>query len=140
MPRGMGATPVFFPFSQLIAAGASFDALTTWKYETPDENCMVELFERATAVGLFSRFSAAGQDIKQDNNVQAGGTAGVTPSRLNTEPFTGAAPANQKLSAFYRNPTGGGITVDGLVVLIPKRGNGGGGGGGKRRVFRRRRR
>lgn len=132
-------TPVSFPFTQLIAAGASFDALTTWKYETPASDCAVELFERATAVGLRSRFSAAGQDIKQDSNVQAGGTAGVTPSRLNTDPYTGDAPAFEKLSAFYNNPTGGGITVDGLVNLIPKRGNGGGGGGGKRRVFRRKR-
>lgn len=134
----MTNTPVSFPFSQLIAAGATFDALTTWKYETPDRACMVELFERATAVGLLSRFSSAGQDIKQDSNVQSGGTAGVTPSRLNTDPYTGDAPANQKLSAFYRNPTGGGITVDGLVNLIPRGGNGGG-GGGKRRVFRRKR-
>jgi hypothetical protein len=133
-------TPVKFDISQLIGAGANFDALTGWQNETPDTDCMIEVLERATAVGLVSVLSSSNETLKQQGPVQSGGTAGVTPSRLNTEPITGKAPKFQKLRLFYSNPTGGGITVDLTVILTPL---GGGGGGGVRRaapVRRRKRR
>lgn len=136
-------TPVKFDINnQLIAAGGTLDALTGWQYETPDTDCMVELLERATALGLISVFTSAGNTIKQDNGVQAGGTAAVTPARLTTEPMTGKAPRGQKLRLFVRNPTGGGITFDGTVILTPLRGGSGGGRSAPRRrsPFRRRRR
>src|SRR6266545_192740 len=138
MARGM-RSPVKFNISALIAAGATLDALTGWQYETPDFDAMVEILERATATGLVSSHSSAGDTRQQESPVQAGGAAGTIPSRLNTEPITGHAPQFQKLKSFYRNPTGGGITIDYAIVLTPR---GGGGGGGVRRVarFRRRRR
>lgn len=130
-------TPVKFDITQLVPAGAQFDALTGWQYETPDTPCMLEVLERASAVGALSTLTSAGDTLKQDANVQAGGTAGVTPSRLNTEPITGRAPAFQKLRLFVRNPTGGGITYDATVILTPlsagPRSFGGGGGGAPRR-------
>ncbi len=134
-------TPVKFNISQLIAAGATFDALTGWQYETPETPCMVEILERATATGLVGVHSSAGDTLQQESPVQAGGTAGTTPSRLNTEPITGRGPQFQKLKSFYRNPTGGGITIDYAIVLTPL---GGGeraarGGGARRRPVRRRR-
>jgi len=112
-------SPVKFNISQLIAAGATFDALTGWQYETPDQDCMVEILERATAVGLVGSHTSAGDTLQQESPVQAGGTAGTIPSRLNTEPITGRAPKFQKLRSFYRNPTGGGITVDYAIILTP---------------------
>lgn len=127
-------SPVKFNISQLIAAGATFDALTGWQYETPESPCMVEVLERATATGLVGVHSSAGDTLQQESPVQAGGTAGTLPSRLNTEPITGRAPQFQKLKSFYRNPTGGGITVDYVIQLTPLGGGGGGGGfGGPRR-------
>lgn len=121
-------SPQKFDVSQLIAAGATFDALTGFTYETPDVDVMVEILERATAVGLVGVHSSSGQQIKQESPVQAGGTAGTLPSRLNTEPITGRGPKFQKLRSFYRNPTGGGITIDYSILLTPL-----GGGGGARR-------
>jgi len=128
-------TPVTFPWSQSIAAGATFNPLTDWQYETPDFDGMVEIFSRATAVGLLETISSAGDTLKQEGPVQAGGTAGTTPSRLNTEPVVGRAAKFQKVRIAYRNPTGGAITVDGIIILTPLGGRGGGGGarrGGKR--------
>jgi hypothetical protein len=133
-------TPVKFNISQLIAAGATFDALTGWQFETPDSPCMVEILERATAVGLVGSHTSAGDTLQQESPVQAGGTAGTTPSRLNTEPITGRAPQFQKLRSFYRNPTGGGITVDYAILLTPIGGSGGGGGARRAPARRRRRR
>jgi hypothetical protein len=134
-------SPVKLNISQLIAAGATFDALTGWQYETPDSPCMVEILERATATGLVSSHTSAGDTLQQESPVQAGGTAGTIPSRLNTEPITGRAPQFQKLRSFYRNPTGGGITVDYAILLTPLGGGGGGRGvaRGAPRARRRRR-
>lgn len=112
-------SPVQLPITALIAAGATLDALTGWQFETPDTDCAIEVIEKATAVGLLSTLTTAGDTIKQDANVPAGGTAGVTPARLATEPIVGKAPKFQKLRLFIRNPTGGGITFDAVVVLRP---------------------
>jgi len=126
MPAG---TPVTFVWSQLIAAGATFNPLTDWQYETPDFQGMVEVFSRATAVGLVETISSAGETLKQESPVQAAGVAGTTPSRLNTEPVVGKAAPLQKIRIGYRNPTAGGITVDGQVILTPIGGARRGGGG-----------
>lgn len=109
-------------WSQSIAAGATFNPLSDWMYETPDGNGVVEVLERATATGLVSAVTAAGQNIKQEGPVQAGGTAGTLPSRLNSEPYVGTVKRNQKLRVAYRNPTAGAITVDGIIVLTLKGG------------------
>lgn len=133
-------TPVKFPVNnQLIAAGGTLDALTGWEYETPDVDCMVEVIEQATATGLVSTLKSAGDTLKQEGGVSAGGTAGVEAARINREPITGRAAKNKKVRLFVRNPTGGGITYDALVILTPLRG-GGGGGGRPRFSFRRGRR
>lgn len=123
------STPVTFIWSQAILTGATFNPLTDWQYETPDFDGMIEVFSRATAVGLLETISSAGDTLKQESPVQAGGTAGTTPSRLNTEPVVGRAAKFQKIRVGYRNPTGGTITIDGQIVLTPLGGRGGGGGG-----------
>jgi hypothetical protein len=119
-------TPVTFVWSFSIAAGATFNPLTDWQYETPDFAGMVEVFSRATAVGLVETISSAGETLKQESPVQAGGTAGLTPSRLNTEPVVGRAQPLQKIRVGYRNPTAGAITIDGQIILTPVGGSRGG--------------
>lgn len=137
-------TPVTFLWTQSIAAGATFNPLTDWQYETPQFDGAMEVFSRATAVGLVETISSGGDTLKQEAPVQAGGTAGTTPSRLNTEPVVGRAYSGQKIRIGYRNPTGGAITIDGQIILTPVAGGGGGGGGRRRaappRFTRRRRR
>jgi len=125
------STPVTFIWSSAMLTGTTFNPLTDWQYETPDFDGMIEIFSRATAVGLLETITSAGDTLKQESPVQAGGTAGTTPSRLNTEPVVGRAAKFQKVRIGYRNPTGGTITVDGAIVLTPL---GGGGGGGRRRA------
>lgn len=135
---GIISTPVTFLWSQAILTGATFNPLTDWQYETPDFDGMVEIFSRATAVGLLVTISSAGDTLQQESPVQAGGVAGTTPSRLNTEPVVGKAQKFQKVRIGYRNPTGGTITVDGQIILTPLGARGGGGGArGPRRFVRR---
>jgi hypothetical protein len=117
--RGGMEGPAQFSWSQSIAAGATFDPLVTWDYQNPDTDVAVEVLDRATAVGLLRVLKSGGQAITQEGPVQAGGTAGTIPARLNTEPQTGKGYAQKKLSVFYRNPTGGAITVDGMIIATP---------------------
>lgn len=137
---GVVSTPVTFVWSQAILTGATFNPLVDWQYETPDFDGMIEIFSRATAVGLIETISSAGDTLKQESPVQAAGVAGTTPSRLNTEPVVGRAAKFQKIRVGYRNPTAGTITVDGQIILTPLGGRGGGGGARRRSFFRRRRR
>lgn len=123
-------TPVTFTWSSAMLTGTTFNPLTDWQYETPSFQGMIEVFSRATAVGLIETISSAGDTLKQESPVQSGGTAGTTPSRLNTEPVVGRAAAGEKIRIGYRNPTGGTITVDGQIILTPL----GGGRGGPRRA------
>jgi len=132
------STPVNFTWSQAILTGATFNPLSDWQYETPDFPGMIEVFSRATAVGLLETISSAGETLKQESPVQAGGTAGTIPSRLNTEPVVGKAAPLQKIRVFYRNPTAGTITVDGQIILTPL--GGAGRGRAAPRRFRGRRR
>lgn len=140
MPGGLEG-PVNFSWSQSIAAGTTFNPLTTFDYEMPDTGVAVEVLHRATAVGLVAVIKSGGIAISQESPVQAGGTAGTLPARQTTEPLTGKGFQSKKLQVFYRNPTGGAITVDGIIIVTPLgRMGGGGGGGGPRRAPRRRRR
>ena len=130
------STPVTWTWSQAMLTGTVFNPLTDWQYETPSFQGMIEVFSRATAVGLIETISSAGDTLKQESPVQSGGTAGVTPSRLNTEPVVGKAAAGEKIRIGYRNPTGGTITVDGQIILTPLGGGARrGGGGGRARPF-----
>ncbi len=141
MAQGGMEGPVQFKWSQAILTGATFNPLDGWDYETPDSMVAVEVIHRATAVGLVAVVKSGGLAITQESPVQAGGTAGTIPNRLNTEPETGKGFPSKKLAVFYRNPTGGTITVDGLIIATPIGGaRGGFGGGGARRPPPRRRR
>lgn len=122
-------SPQKFNVTSSIAAGATLDVLQGYVYETPDQDCMVEIIEAATATGLVGVHTSAGETIQQEAPVQAGATAGVFGARLNTEPITGRAPKYQKLRSFYRNPTGGAITLNYSILLTPL---GGGGRGAAR--------
>jgi len=140
MARGGMEGPVQFKWTQAILAGATFNPLDNWDYETPDSDVAVEVGSRATAVGLVAVVKSGGLAITQESPVQAGGTAGVTPARQTTEPETGKGFSGKKLSVFYRNPTGGTITVDGFIIATPLGGGGPRFGGGPRRAAPRRRR
>lgn len=121
-----------FPWSQSIAAGATFDPLDGYNYQNTPGPGMIKVNHRATAVGLVASIYATDRQVMQEGPVPSGGTAGVTPSDFNVPPIIEPVEGGKRLSIRYRNPTGGAITVDGAIDFAPG-GRGGGGGGPRRR-------
>jgi hypothetical protein len=140
MARGGMEGPTNFTWSQAILAGALFNPLELFDYETPDTDVACEVLHRATAVGLVAVIKSGGMAITQESPVQAGGTAGTLPARQTTEAMTGKGFASRKLAVQYRNPTAGTITVDGIIIVTPIGGSRGGGGARRAAPPRRRRR
>lgn len=108
-------------FSRSVAAGATDFPLSAlaWTFEQLPYPAVVRVFLRTTAVGVLARIQTGSEMVQDETPVQSGGTAGVTPSQLNTTPTEFVAPAGDRLQVAMRNTTGGALTVDGLVQVEP---------------------
>lgn len=107
-----------FPFTASVAAGATYLPLSTWQFRQPARPATLEVFVNATATGCVQNLTTGAESIVQaECPVSAGGTAGVLPARLNTEPAVDRVDAGDELVLTVRNTTAGAITVNGLAVL-----------------------
>jgi hypothetical protein len=59
--------------------------------------------------------TSGSDQLLQEAPVPAGGTAGQTPSEFNVAPIIDAVQAGDRQAVRYRNPTGGAITIDGII-------------------------
>jgi hypothetical protein len=110
-----------FPFSQALTANQSgFNPLSSWQYNrVPWPRALVTVLSRATTTGVRLTAFAGSDNVVQRSPVQGGGTAGVTPSPLNTAPFQFVAEYNDPILLQYDEVSGGTPTVDGLVEIEP---------------------
>lgn len=107
-------------FTQSLAANQlGFNPLLGWQYEYLPWPAQVILLQRAAAVGLVSTVYSGSETIQERSNVQAGGTAGVTPSELNTPAISFQAAAGDRLKDVIDNTTAGAVTVDGIIIVNP---------------------
>lgn len=111
-----------FAFSQALTANQkNFDPLAGWQYRYLPWRAHVQLFLRTTGAAgnvTFQVFSGS-ETIQQRSPMQVGGTAGVTPSALNTQPIEWvAAPGDVMLTLIDEN-AGATPTVDGLIIINP---------------------
>jgi hypothetical protein len=104
-----------FVWSSAIAAGATFNPLDGWNYEFVPRPGVVKYLHRATAVGLVATITSGSDQLLQEAPVPAGGTAGQTPSEFAVAPIIDAVQAGDRQAVRYRNPTGGAITIDGII-------------------------
>jgi hypothetical protein len=106
-------------FSRSVAAGATDFPLASlaWAFEQLPYNAAVRVLLRTTATGVLARIRSGSEEVQDETPVQSGGTAGVTPSPLNTIPVEFVAPAGDRLAVSIRNTTGGALTVDGVVQV-----------------------
>jgi hypothetical protein len=111
MPQFQGSTSV--------AAGAVANLIAGWQYEFLPWPARIKLLWRTTAVGVNGTVFSGSETIQEESQIQSGGTAGVTPSDLNTPSVEFLAPAGDRLKFNARNTTGGALTVDFIVYAHP---------------------
>ena len=111
-----------FPFTRAVTTGPPYLPLSTWQFRQPAKAAVLEVFVNATATGCVQNLTTGAESIVQaECPVSAGGTAGVLPARLNTEPAVDEVDAGDELVLTVRNTTGGTITVNGVAVLTYKK-------------------
>jgi hypothetical protein len=93
--------------------------LTGWQYEFAPFPARLVLLLRSTATGSLVTVYSGSETVQERSPIQAGGTAGVTPSELNTPPTTWIAAGNDRLKVQIDNTTAGAMTIDGLIVIQP---------------------
>lgn len=105
------------PFTQSIAAGATFDPLETSNFQYTKRAGILKINHQATAVGLLSTITSGTDQLTQESPVPAGGTSGVIPSDFTVPPIVDKVDKGDRLSIRYRNPTGGAIIINGNIDL-----------------------
>jgi hypothetical protein len=77
------------------------------------------LLIRATTNGVRLTIFSASETIQERTPVQGGGTAGVTPSELNTPAVSFIAPGGDRLKLVLDEVLAGTPTVDGVAIINP---------------------
>ncbi len=111
-----------FPFSQALTANqVGFDPLSSWQYRYLPWRAHVKLMVRTTAAAGTVKMTvfSGSETIQQRAPVQVGGTAGVTPSELNTQPIEWVAAAGDVLLLQIDETAAATPTVDGLIIVNP---------------------
>jgi hypothetical protein len=110
------------PFSQaLTASQRGYNPVSGWQYEYLPYPCVVKLLTRTTGAAgtvLMTVYSGS-QTIQERAPMQVGGTAGVTPSDLNTPALTFIAAAGDRLKLSIDETAAATPTVDGIIYVEP---------------------
>ncbi len=97
--------------------------LSGWQFERVPydwaNGAICKLLQRATTVNTRQTVYSGSTTIVERSPIQGGGTAGTTPSELNTAPDVWHAAAGDRLK--LSNDEVGGVvaTVDGVIVIEP---------------------
>jgi hypothetical protein len=110
-------------WSRAVLTGASDAPISAqippWQYEFLPWPAEVILMQKATLVSMLEAVFSGSETISQEQAMQAGGTAGVTPSPLNTTPLTFFGSGGDRLMVVNRNTNAGTVTVDGIILVNP---------------------
>jgi len=109
------------PFSKALTANQlGFNPISGWQYEYLPWPAQIILLARATGVGIVNMTVYSGSETIQERApMQTGGTAGVTPSELNTAAISFMAAAGDRLKLVIDEGSGLTPTVDGLIIANP---------------------
>ncbi len=107
-------------FSQALTANQlGFNPISGWQYEYLPWPAQVLLLVRATDVNERMTVYSGSETIMERSPVQGGGTAGTTPSELNTPAVAWQAAAGDRIKVVIDNTTAGTPTVDGIIIVNP---------------------
>jgi hypothetical protein len=111
--------PAFIWSTAMTASQLGLNPLSGWQYEYVPYASAVTILQRATTAGVRETVYSGSETIKERTPVQGGGTAGTTPSALNTSPTNFIAAAGDRLKLLDDEVLGGTPTVDGIIILDP---------------------
>ncbi len=107
-------------FSTAMTANQlGLNPISGWQYEYVPWPAHVLLLLRSTGVSNRLTLFTGSETIQERSNVQGGGTAGVTPSELNTPAISFQAAAGDRLKAVIDEVSGLTPTVDGILIINP---------------------
>jgi hypothetical protein len=107
-------------FSQALTANQlGFNPISGWQFEYLPWPAQIILLVRSTDVNVRATIYSGSETIQERSPVQGGGTAGVTPSELNTPAISWIAAAGDRVKAVLDNTTAGTPTVDGIIIANP---------------------
>jgi hypothetical protein len=109
-----------FIFSTAMSANQlGLNPLSGWQYEYLPWPAQVILLSRSTTTGNRITIFSGSETIRERTPMQGGGTAGVTPSELNTPADAWQAAAGDRLKLVIDEVSGGTPTVDGICIVNP---------------------
>ena len=109
-----------FIFSTVFTANQlGVNPLAGWQYEYLPWPAQVIILVRSTTSGNRITVYAGSETIQERSPVQGGGTAGVTPSELNTPAISWLAAAGDRLKLAIDEVLAGTPTVDGIIIANP---------------------
>lgn len=111
--------PNFNWSTAMTANQLGLNPLTGWQYEYVPWPAQVILLIRSTTTGNRITVFSGSETIQERTPVQAGGTAGTTPSELNTPAISFLAAAGDRLKLVIDEVAGGTPTVDGIAIVNP---------------------
>jgi hypothetical protein len=111
--------PQFIFSTAMTANQLGLNPLAGWQYEYLPWPAQVLLLVRATTVSARITIYTGSETIRERTPVQGGGTAGVTPSELNTPADSWLAAAGDRLKLVIDEVSGLTPTVDGIVIANP---------------------
>jgi hypothetical protein len=110
-------------WSRTVATGLSDAPISAqtppWQYEFLPWPAECALLQRATVVSVLETVFSGSETIAQEQAMQAGGTAGSTPSPLNTTPIQWNGAGGDRVMVNNRNTNAGSATIDGLIAVQP---------------------
>ena len=103
----------------MTANQLGLNPLSGWQYEFLPWPAHVILLVRSTTTGNRVTVYSGSETIQERSPMQGGGTAGVTPSELNTPAISFIGAAGDRLKLAIDEVAGGTPTVDGVVIVNP---------------------
>jgi len=109
--------PILVISQAMTANQRGLNIFAGWQYEFAPFASTVKLIIRATTAGVLMALYSGSETIQESSPVQGGGTAGTTPSELNTAPQIWLAAARDRLKTKLDEVLGGTPTVDAIIIL-----------------------
>jgi hypothetical protein len=90
-----------------------------WQYEFLPWPGHIILLLRSTDVNLRATVYSGSETIQERSPIQGGGTAGTTPSELNTPAVAWIGAGGDRLKVLVDNVSAGTPTLDGVIIANP---------------------